>query len=253
MIVAGNWKMYKLIDEAGKLATQLKKQLSKIKPAVTPVVCPPFTALAEVASIIKGSRLLLGGQDMHWETQGAYTGEVSAAMLKDAGCACVIIGHSERRQYFGETDATVNKKVHAALKVGLKPIMCVGETEAQREQGQTEAVIVRQVEGGLNDVAVDQFAQVIVAYEPVWAIGTGKNATPGQAQEVHALIRRLVRDRFKAATASDLPILYGGSVKPENALELFLQPDINGGLIGGASLTADSFVQIVRAGEAAVS
>jgi triosephosphate isomerase len=253
MVVAGNWKMHKLIGESRELAAQLRSALSNLQAPVTVILCPPFTALAEVASIIAGSSMRLGAQNMHWEEQGAYTGEVSPLMLKDAGCAYVIIGHSERRQLFGETDQSVNKKTRAALKAGLKPIVCVGETEQQRERRETERVIVKQVKDGLVDLAAEQLKNVIIAYEPVWAIGTGKNATPAQAQEVHALIRGLIKDLFGAPVAKALPILYGGSVKPDNARDLLAQPDINGGLIGGASLKVDAFEPIVRAGAAAIS
>jgi triosephosphate isomerase len=248
MIIAGNWKMHKLAGEARKLASDLKARLSKLDSPVTVVLCPPFTALAEVAAAVSGTDMLLGGQNMYWEEKGAYTGEVSPSMLKDAGCAVVIIGHSERRQIFGETDETVNKKVRAALKAGLKPIICVGETERQRDQGKTETVIVEQVQNGLANLSREEAAKLIIAYEPVWAIGTGKNATPEQAQEVHALIRSLLADTFDRSAASSLPILYGGSVKPDNADELLAQPDINGALVGGASLDGDSFEKIVRAG-----
>jgi triosephosphate isomerase len=253
MIIAGNWKVHKLTGEAGELAAQLKGRVSDLAPAVSVIVCPPFTALAKVASILAGSSIGLGAQNVYWENEGAFTGEVSPIMLKDAGCTYVIIGHSERRQYFGETDATVNKKVHAALKAGLVPIICVGETEEQRDRGETKDIIITQVNGGLESVSADQLSNVIIAYEPVWAIGTGKNATPEQAQEVHALIRELVGDRIKDSFAvSEFPILYGGSMKPANALDLLIQPDINGGLIGGASLKADSFEGIIRAGAAAI-
>jgi triosephosphate isomerase len=252
MVVAGNWKMHMLIREARELATQVKNKLSNLPPSVKVILCPPFTALAEVASVVGGTHVMLGAQNVHWEEKGAYTGEISPPMLKDAGCAYVIIGHSERRQYFGETDEIVNKKAHAVLKTGLKPIICVGETEEQRGRGETESIIVRQVRDGLNGLTADQLSHAIIAYEPVWAIGTGKNATPEQAQEVHALIRRLIKEKFGASAASALPIQYGGSVKPENALDLFARPDINGGLIGGASLKVDSFEKIVRAGAAAL-
>ncbi len=252
MIIAGNWKMHKLISEAHVLAAQLKKNLPDLDSAVAVILCPPFTALAEVASVISGSALRMGAQDVYWEEQGAYTGEVSPSMLKDAGCTYVIIGHSERRQYFGEVDETVHKKALAALKAGLKPIICVGESEVQRERGQTEGVIVKQVKMALADLTAEQLSNVIIAYEPVWAIGTGKNATPEQAQEVHALIRRLAAEMFGKDAAAGLPILYGGSLKPENADVLLTQPDVNGGLIGGASLKADPFAQIVHSGLAAV-
>jgi triosephosphate isomerase len=245
--------MNKLRDEARELATDLGSRLSETSGAADVLLCPPLTALADVADAIHGTHLLLGAQNMHWEQKGAYTGEVSPLMLKDAGCTYVIIGHSERRQYFGETDETVNRKVRAALDTGLKVIVCVGETERQREANETASVIERQVRDGLTDLNPDQMTDVIIAYEPVWAIGTGKTATPEQAQDVHKLIRNLVEEIFSAAVAEPLLILYGGSVKPDNATELLTQPDINGALVGGASLDADSFEQIVRAGAAAVS
>ena len=251
VLVAGNWKMHKLTDEARELAHDLKSRLSESDQTTEILLCPPFTALAEVAAVIAGSRIHLGAQNMHWEEKGADTGEVSAPMLKDIGCTHVIIGHSERRHLFGETDESVNKKIKAALAAGLRPVVCVGETESQRENGETEAVIVRQIRDGLAGLGPEQTAELVIAYEPVWAIGTGKNATPEQAQEVHALIRRLISENFGESVASSRLILYGGSVKPGNAAELMNQPDINGALVGGASLDADSFEKIVRAGAGA--
>jgi triosephosphate isomerase len=247
-MVAGNWKMYKLAGEARSLASDLKARLAGDDSTLTVVLCPPFTALAVVAAAIAGTKILLGAQNMHWEEKGAYTGEISPSMLKDSGCQHVIIGHSERRQCFGETDENVNKKTRAALAASLKPIVCVGETERQREEKKTEAVIVEQVRKGLANLTVENMSDVTIAYEPVWAIGTGKNATPKQAQEVHALIRRLIAEIFGAKVASACLILYGGSVKPDNARELLAEPDIDGALVGGASLDADSFERIVRAG-----
>ncbi len=247
MLVAGNWKMHKLRGEARKLAADLRSRLSDADTSVGLLLCPPFTALAEVAEVIAETKILLGAQNMYWEEKGAYTGEVSPLMLKDAGCTYVIIGHSERRQYFGETDETVNKKVRAALEAGLKSIVCVGETERQREADETESIIVKQLKEGLADLRMNEMADVVIAYEPVWAIGTGKNATPKQAQEVHELIRRLISDMFAKPAAESLLILYGGSVKPDNAAELMAQPDINGALVGGASLDADSFEKIACA------
>ena len=252
MVVAGNWKMNKLTGEARQLASELKSRLSDVKSRVTVILCPPLTALAEVADSIAGTDMALGAQNVYWEEKGAYTGEVSALMLKDAGCAYAIIGHSERRQHFGETDETVNRKIKAVLGVSLKPIVCVGESERQREEEKTEAVIVDQIRNGLVDLTAEEMANMIIAYEPIWAIGTGKNATPQQAQDVHALIRELVSDAFGEAAASSLPILYGGSVKPGNAGELLAQADIDGALVGGASLEAESFEAIVRAGAAVV-
>lgn len=248
MLMAGNWKMHKLTDEARELVADLNASLAGVGESVGVLVCPPFTALVEVAAALKGTKIKLGAQNMHWEEKGAFTGEVTAAMLKDVGCEYVIVGHSERRHIFGETDENVNRKVNAALNAGLRPIVCVGETEKQREDGETEAVVSRQVIEGLDGLTSKQMTDIVIAYEPVWAIGTGKNATPDQAQVVHALIRGIVAREFDESTAEKLPILYGGSVKPANALELMSQEDINGALVGGASLDADSFAKIVRAG-----
>ena len=248
MLMAGNWKMHMLTSEASRLAADLKTLVADVESPVEVLLCPPFTSLVEVAASIKGTRIKLGAQNMHWEEKGAFTGEISAAMLKDVGCEYVIIGHSERRQLFGETDKSVNKKTSAALAAGLKPVVCVGETEQQRDDDETEAVVSRQVREGLTGLASDKMADVAIAYEPVWAIGTGKTATPEQAQQVHALIREIVSECFDESIASSMPILYGGSVKPSNANELMAQADINGALVGGASLDANSFGKIVRAG-----
>lgn len=248
MLMAGNWKMHKLTGEARELVNGLNRSLAGVDGSVGVLVCPPFTALVEVASALKGTKIKLGAQNMHWEEKGAFTGEVTAAMLKDVGCDYVIVGHSERRHIFGETDENVNRKANAALNAGLKPIVCVGETEKQEEDGETEAVVSRQVIEGLDGLTSKQMTDIVIAYEPVWAIGTGKNATPDQAQEVHALIRGIIAREFDESTAEKLPILYGGSVKPANALELMSQDDIDGALVGGASLDADSFAEIVRAG-----
>lgn len=252
MIVAGNWKMHKLTGEAREFVTSLKAKLNGFDSPLQVVLCPPFTALSEVASAIAGTNILLGAQNVYWEEQGAFTGEISPLMLKDLRCTHVIIGHSERREYFGETDETVNKKVLAALKAQLTPIVCVGESEQQRDEGKTEAIITGQVRNGFASLTAQQMAGVTVAYEPVWAIGTGKTATPDQAQEVHALIRQLAGKSFTKEIASSMPILYGGSVKPENADELLDQPDINGALVGGASLEPDAFEKIVRSGANAI-
>jgi len=251
MIIAGNWKMHKLLGEARALASDLKKRLSRLDSPVEVILCPPFTALAEVGAVIAGTKMRLGAQNVYWEEKGAFTGEVSPQMLRDVGCTHVIIGHSERRQFFGEIDGTVNKRLKAALAAGLTPIVCVGESERQRDEGKTESVIIQQVRGGLSGLTHEQAVRILIAYEPVWAIGTGKNATPQQAQEVHALIRKLIAETQGPETASTLPILYGGSVKPDNAQALLEQPDINGALVGGASLDAESFEKIVRSGIAA--
>ncbi|MCF7837439.1 MAG: triose-phosphate isomerase [Candidatus Marinimicrobia bacterium] len=245
-IVAGNWKMNKCTGDGAELAVAIARGL----PAGTQgevVVCPPAPALSAVAAALAGSRVALGAQNMHWEASGAYTGEMSAEMLKDVGCRYVILGHSERRQYFGETDEGVNRKAMAALAAGLVPIVCVGETLEQRESDQTAAVITTQVRGSLAGIAADELRKLVVAYEPVWAIGTGRTASPAQAQEVHALIRGLLAGISDAETAAAVRLQYGGSVKADNAAELFGQPDIDGGLIGGAALTAESFLAIVQA------
>ena len=243
-IIAGNWKMFKSTGEARELVRQLKESLADVD-SVEVVVSPPFTALSTVVAELKGSNISVAGQNMYWEESGAYTGEVSPLMLKDIGCTHVIVGHSERRQFFNETDATVNKKVKAALKAGLTPIVCVGETLEERELGATMKVVERQIRDGLEGLAPQEMEKIVIAYEPIWAIGTGKTATPQQAEEVHHLIRSIIAQRADSV-AQDIRILYGGSVKPDNVDELMAQPDIDGALVGGASLKADSFVRIVR-------
>ena len=210
------------------------------------VVAPPFTSLYPVAKEIGGTKIKLAGQNMFWEESGAYTGEISASMLKDAGCEFVIIGHSERRQFFGETDEFVNKKTKAALKHNLAPIVCVGERLEEREKGKTFEVIERQVRGGVAGFEASEMKKVIIAYEPVWAIGTGKTATPGQANEVHLFIRNLLKTLFGKEISESLPILYGGSVKPDNIKGLMEQSDIDGALVGGASLDAKGFLKIIK-------
>ena len=243
-IIAGNWKMYKSTGEALELVRQLKGSLADVD-SVEIVVSPPFTALATVAGELKGSNISVAAQNMYWEESGAYTGEVSPLMLTDVGCTHVIIGHSERRQIFNETDATVNKKVKAALKTVLTPIVCVGETLEERERGATMNVVEKQIRDGLDGLSPREMEKMVIAYEPVWAIGTGKTATPQQAEEVHQLIRSIIAQRADSV-AQDLRILYGGSVKPDNVDELMAQLDIDGALVGGASLQADPFVRIVR-------
>jgi triosephosphate isomerase len=237
--------MFKTIPEAIELVKGLKQNCAGVTDRDI-LVCPPFTAIASVAAVLKGSNISVGGQNLYWESKGAFTGEVAPGMLVDAGCSYVIIGHSERRQYFGETDETVNKKTKAAFAAGLTPVVCVGETLAEREQNVTFKVIERQVRGGVAGLTPEQAKQLVIAYEPVWAIGTGKTATTAQAQEVHALIRKLYADIYGADAAAAIRILYGGSVKPENIADLMKQPDIDGGLVGGASLDAASFAKIVR-------
>lgn len=246
-IVAGNWKMNKTVAEAVDLAQDLKRDLADCR-EVDVVLCPPFTALKAVGEVVSGTHLDLGAQNMHWEKSGAYTGEVSAQMLRDLFCHFVILGHSERRSYFGETDEIVNKKAKSALASNLKPIVCVGETLQQREANQTQKIVESQLRGSLAGLNPRELVETIIAYEPVWAIGTGKTATSAQAQEVHAFIRSIVRDMADETVAQSVRIQYGGSVKGSNAKELFGQPDIDGGLIGGASLEARSFIEIVQAG-----
>ncbi len=245
VIIAGNWKLNKNIKEAVELVTELKAKSTKIN-KVDIVVCPVFTALSKVSDVLKGTNIGLGAQDLYWQDSGAFTGEVSAPLLKDAGCQYVIIGHSERRQFFAETNDTVNKKTKAALAHGLIPIVCVGENLDERESGKTFDVIKDHVENSIKGFTAEEMVKIIVAYEPVWAIGTGKTATPAQAQEVHAFIRKLLEKMHNKTVAESVRIQYGGSVKAENAKELIGQPDIDGALVGGASLKADSFIGIVE-------
>jgi len=242
--VCGNWKMHKTAGEARDLVRALAPLVHDAQ-AVQVAVAPPFTALAAVAEALKGTRIELAAQDVHWEAQGAFTGEISAAMLKDLGVVHCIVGHSERRQYFGESDGTVQKKTRALLAAGLLPIVCVGETLTEREAGETMAVVSRQVRGALTGLSGAELAKLTVAYEPVWAIGTGKTATTAQAQEVHAAIRALLRE-LGGAAADEVRIQYGGSVKPDNAAELLSQADVDGALVGGASLKAEDFSKIVK-------
>jgi len=245
-IIAGNWKCNKTPREAVELAAQLRAKLDQVD-GVDIVVCPPFTALASVAAKLVGSRIALGAQNLYWQASGAFTGEVSAPMLVDVGCRFVIVGHSERRQLFGETDEHVQRKTIAALEANLTPIVCIGETLQQREANQTFDVIQRQLDGALNDRLVSQIERLVLAYEPVWAIGTGKTATPSQAQEVHAWIRSYLRARTNVS--GQVRIQYGGSVTADNAADLLGQDDIDGALVGGASLKADSFAAIVTAAQ----
>ncbi|MDF9834126.1 triosephosphate isomerase [Ereboglobus sp. PH5-5] len=249
-LIAGNWKMNKTATEAAPLAQEIVAAAGR-NTDVDIVVCPPFTALETVGKIVDGSSVKLGAQNMHHEAGGAYTGEISAAMLRDLFASYVLLGHSERRSYFGETDAFINKKVTASLKNQLKPILCVGETLAEREAGTTLKVVQTQVEVGLEGVSNDDITNVVIAYEPVWAIGTGKVATTEQAQEVHAFIRELLTKLYGEALAQKIRILYGGSMKPANAPELLAQKDIDGGLIGGAALESRSFLELINAAAAA--
>lgn len=246
-IIAGNWKMFKIISEAIELSNALKRDFYNLDTEnIEIVLCPPFTALSEVSEVIADSDIHLGAQNAHWQDEGAFTGEISCKMLKDAGCKFVIIGHSERRQFFYETDETINSKLKAVLKNSLTPIFCVGESLQQREQQKTFEVLTGQIQNGLKDFEPADIAKMILAYEPVWAIGTGKTATPQTAQEVHKFIRDLLLKLFNKETADAARIQYGGSVKPENIAELIRQPDIDGALVGGASLTPESFSAIVK-------
>ena len=247
-IIAGNWKMHLTRPEAEALARQLRAACDT--ETVEVVLCPPFTALAAVGQVLHGSRLALGAQNVHWEAQGAFTGEVSAGMLRDLGCRFAIVGHSERRQYFGETDEGVARRAAAALAGQLTPIVCIGETLAQRDANETFKVLERQLEGGLGKLAAGDVTRIVLAYEPVWAIGTGRNATPEQAQEAHAFIRKWWSGRFGEPAAQQLRIQYGGSVNAANAASLLQQPDVDGALVGGASLKADAFSAIIKAAEA---
>jgi len=244
-LIAGNWKMHGTRSEAVALAGTLAKNVGRPRGREV-AVAPPFTALDAVAQALDGTGIKLAAQNCHWEAQGAYTGEISVAMLRETGCAFVIVGHSERRQLFGDTNETVNRRVHAVLGAGLVPIICVGETLEEREAEATDAVVARQVDTAFADVRPEQVATCVVAYEPVWAIGTGRTATPAQAQEVHDAIRRQIGTRTSPTTAERIRILYGGSVKPENVDALMAEPDIDGALVGGASLDAVAFTRIVQ-------
>jgi triosephosphate isomerase (TIM) len=244
--VAGNWKMNKTPDEAKALAADVRARLEGYGKCEI-AVCPTFLAIGPVVDALNGTNIGVGGQNLFWEKSGAYTGEISGPMLVAAGCKYVIVGHSERRQYFGETDQTVNKRIKAGLANKLKVIACVGETKDERLNNITEQVVKRQVEGGFDGLKAEEMADITIAYEPVWAIGTGLTATPAQAQEVHAFIRALVRVKFGGSVADSIRIQYGGSVKPDNAKELLSQPDIDGALVGGAALVAADFEAIVKA------
>lgn len=244
-IIAGNWKMNKDVGEAVALTKEIKSKLKSND--VDVVLCPPFTNLYAVNEVLVGSSIELGAQDVFWEESGAFTGQVSADMLKSVGCSYVIIGHSERRQYFGETDETVNKKIKKAIEKDVIPIVCVGELLQEREAGLTNKVVEKQIRGAFSGIDKKEAENIVIAYEPVWAIGTGKVATPDQAQDVHKKIRDLLEMLYDQELAKKVRIQYGGSMKPSNAAELLSQPDIDGGLIGGASLDADSFLGIVNA------
>ena len=243
-IIAGNWKMNKTVAESLDFAKGLRSAY-QTPPEREVIIAPPFTALSAVADAIRGSFIHLSAQNLHEAEKGAYTGEISGAMLREAGCAYVIVGHSERRTLFGEGDDRINRKLRSALTAGLKPIFCVGESLREREEGIMETVIERQLKEGLNNLTADDIGLLVIAYEPVWAIGTGKTASPDQAGEVHRFIREWIARRYGPEQAATLAILYGGSVTPKNIAELMAQPDINGALVGGASLEVDSFVRII--------
>ena len=246
-IVAGNWKMHFTADEASAVADQIRTELVDQNYTCDVVLCPTFTSLSSVKNALVGTEIGLGAQNMHWEGSGAYTGDVSAEMILTSGCQYVILGHSERRQYAFESDEDVKRKVVAALHSGLTPIVCVGERLEQREAEQVEEVVIGQVAAAVENVDKDCLSSLVIAYEPVWAIGTGRTATAFQAEEVHALIREFLENHAGVNVAERIRLLYGGSVKPENAEELFSQKNIDGGLIGGAALQVDSFVEIVKA------
>ena len=245
IFIAGNWKMNKTAAETAELASALKASLAQFAGKCEIAVCPTFTSLATAVEILKGSNVKVGAQNIHWADNGAYTGEISGAMLKEIGVEYVIIGHSERRQYFGETDETVNQRIKAALKYGLKPIVCIGETLNERESGVTNTVLEKQIRGAFADISAADMDAVTIAYEPVWAIGTGKTATPDVAQETHAFIRSVLTALF-GDKAQDIVVQYGGSMKAENSGALVSKQDIDGGLIGGAALKADSFTALIQ-------
>ncbi len=243
--IAGNWKMFTTTREAVNLVQTVKAGISKVSDCHV-VICPPFTALAAVSPLLQDTNIELGGQNMHPETEGAYTGEISPAMLKDLNCRYVILGHSERRQYFKEDDSFINDKVKTALKYTIVPIVCIGETLEQRNNKQQFEVVKSQFEHSLKDLTAEEIVKIVIAYEPVWAIGTGKTATPEIAEQMQSYVRRLLKEQFGDEAAAKVPILYGGSVKPDNIAELIKKPNIDGALVGGASLKAESFVQIVQ-------
>ncbi|MFH1552214.1 MAG: triose-phosphate isomerase [Candidatus Omnitrophota bacterium] len=244
-IIAGNWKMYKDVNEAVELANNIKRGAFDVE-NIEIVICPPFVDLGDVGEMLVESNVALGAQNCYWENEGAFTGEVSVAMVKSVGCRFVIIGHSERRKYFGETDETVNRKIRAVIDGGLIPIMCVGETLEEREASKTMEVVKQQVTEGLKGFDETYLDTLVIAYEPVWAIGTGKTATPLQAQEVHAMIRELLKKLHSESFSGTRRILYGGSVNPDNIENLMSEEDIDGGLIGGASLKPDGFIDIIK-------
>lgn len=242
--IAGNWKLHKTVDEAVETARDLAGRIGTVS-EVEVMIAPPFTALTAVSAAVRDTPVALGAQNLFWENQGAFTGEVSGPMLVSAGCRYVIIGHSERRQFFGETDETVHRRLGAAVAAGLRPILCVGETESEREAEKTFSVLDKQLRDGVKDMLSSDLCHLVIAYEPVWAIGTGKTASREQAQEAHAFLRQTVSDIFDADFGNTIRIQYGGSVKPDNISALMAMPDVDGALVGGASLDAKSFAQIV--------
>lgn len=245
-LIAGNWKMNCGPGETSELLKGIKKLSPQLPDGLDVLVCPPEISLTTASEELEGYGAHLGAQNVHYEDNGAYTGEVSTSMLKEVGCVFVIIGHSERRQYFGETDKTVNAKVVKSLSDGIKPVICVGESLDQRKKEVHKKMVTKQVQAALNSVEANDIANVVIAYEPIWAIGTGETATPEQAQEMHEMIRSVIAELYNKDAADDVRILYGGSMKPHNAEELLGQPDVDGGLIGGASLKADSFTDIIK-------
>ncbi|MBA4318170.1 MAG: triose-phosphate isomerase [Flavobacterium sp.] len=245
-VIAGNWKMNKNLGESISLFKEIKIAVLNVPGKVDVILCPPYTSLETGANLLKESPVKLGAQNMHFEESGAFTGEISASMLKSVGCEYVILGHSERRTIFKETDEIINKKMKKALLNGLKPIFCVGETLEERENNITEKVVQTQITTGLSEIPENEMKNVIIAYEPVWAIGTGRNATKQQAEEVHVFIRNLVKNLYSVAISENITIQYGGSVKADNSKELLSMPNIDGALVGGACLKADSFVEIIK-------
>lgn len=245
-VIAGNWKMNNDISESQNLISKMTSRLNGKQLKCDVIICPPFTSLSEANSLIKNTSIKLGAQNMYFKESGAFTGEISAKMLKSVGCEYVILGHSERRTIYKEQDKLINEKIKATLKAELKPIFCIGETLEEREAGKEKEVLTKQLSGGLDEISLDQMKKIIIAYEPVWAIGTGKTASPQQAEDMHQFIRNYIKDDFSTDVAENLVIQYGGSVKPDNARELLSQRNIDGALVGGACLIADSFISIIE-------
>ena len=245
ILIAGNWKMYKTPQETREFLEELKSKVGGIT-QINIAVCPPFTSLIVAKQILEGSNIKLGAQNVFYEEEGAFTGEISCKMLKDAGCEFVIIGHSERRKYFQEDNTLINKKIKVVLRHSMKPIFCIGETLQEREENKTFEVLNIQLEEGLRGISIEDMKNIVIAYEPVWAIGTGKTATSSQAQEAHRFIRDYISKKFSSSLSEEVIILYGGSIKPHNIKELVSQEDVDGGLVGGASLSIDSFVSIIQ-------